>query len=86
MKLANAIKKLEKQGFKVTINENNKNFHLAKKPNSNQVIEFVQNGGSDEIVCIRTKRENERDDSMTDYFPGTWHDNITQAIKFVGAY
>lgn len=84
MKLTNAIKKLTNQGFKVVNNKNNAQFYSASKPESNEVIEFAKNGHSEEITCIRTKRVTEEDDTMTDYFCGIWHDNLSQAIRFVG--
>lgn len=46
-------------------------------------ISFFQNGRDGEnITCIYTQRHGQKDDSMTDYFPGTFHDNLTQAFSF----
>lgn len=48
-------------------------------------IEFFKNGGGDdpEATCYRTCRDNVHQDTMTDYFPQTFHDNITQCVKFI---
>lgn len=78
MQVQNAIKKLEKAGF--TVQENSGRF-VARNSGHRQ-IEFLRNGRSEEITCIHTRKIGEQDDSMTDYFAGIWHDNITQAIKF----
>lgn len=77
MKVTNAIKKLEKAGFKVTNDDGN---FSAKK--GNEFIEFFQNGGgSEEVVCIRVRSANDHDDCMRDYCAGVFCNNITQAIR-----
>ncbi len=83
MKISNAIKKLEKVGFKVTNDEELRSqLFVARRENSTHVVEFMKNGGnSDQVTCIRVKRVNDQDDIMTDYFAGVWCDNITQAIR-----
>lgn len=79
MKVKNAIKKLEKAGFEIT---ESGVFFSAKKPGS-RLVEFSRNGGgSEEVVCIRTRMATDIDDPMTDYCAGCWHDTITQAIRF----
>ncbi|WP_216081126.1 hypothetical protein [Aliarcobacter butzleri] len=48
----------------------------------------MANGRIDEdttITCIRARRKNDLDDSMTDYSAGVWCDNLTQAIKLATA-
>ena len=80
MKVQNAIKKLEKAGFKVTVSGNS-GYH-ASKENAPHIIEFRKNGGgSEEAICIRVRREADKDDVMIDYSAGVWCDNITQAIS-----
>lgn len=78
MKLSNAIKKLSKH---------TEVKHLGNGIYSGVIgsytVEFMQNGGGDEITCVSTCRLNDRPDSMTDYFPQIWHENLTQAINFV---
>ena len=81
MKVQNAIKKLEKAGFKVNINVSNSRY-CASKENAPYIIEFRKNGGgSEEAICICVRRVNDNHNSMIDYFAGIWCDNILQAIR-----
>ena len=80
MKITNAIKKLEKSGYIVKANESFGHF-TARRESSIKVIEFCRNGRSEELTCIRVRRTNDLDDSMTDYCAGYFCDTITQAIK-----
>ena len=78
MKITNAIKKLERAGFKVTETE----YSFVAEKAGCRLIEFHRNGGgSESVVCIRTRRKTDKDDSMTDYCAGVFHKNITQAIE-----
>jgi hypothetical protein len=79
MTIQNAIKKVTK-AFNVEPVKNGQFYSFTVGQN---VIEFAQNGRSNEITCISTRRSSDKDDLMTDYFAGTFHDNITQAIKFI---
>ena len=76
MKVASAVKKLEKNGFEVT--ENRGNFFAIR---GNKVINFFRNGGGDEITCIGVRNQNDHDDPMTDYYAGVFVDSITKAIR-----
>ena len=76
MQLTNAIKKLNKLGFKV-INIGNR--YKAKKTGLKYVIEF--NTQDELIMCIRARRENDHDDSQSDYSAGMWCNNLAQAIR-----
>jgi hypothetical protein len=78
MTTTNAAKKLTKAGF--TVSEIKGSFQ-ASHPATAYIIEYIRNGGSDNIICINVRTTNDKDDSMTDYFAGTWVDNITQAIR-----
>lgn len=78
MKLINAIKKLEKY----TEVKKDGIFYQAVK--GSEVIEFIDNGGMGEITCIKVRRINDHDDSMTDYSAGVFCDNLTQALKISG--
>jgi len=78
MKSTNAAKKLTKAGF--IISEINGSFQ-ASHPATAYLIEYIRNGGSDNIICINVRRANDKHDSMSDYSAGTWADNITQAIR-----
>lgn len=74
MKLTNAIKKLSKHG------ELKQNGNLFWAEIGGYVVEFMANGRIDEdttITCIRVRRKNDLDDSMTDYFARVWCDNLT---------
>ena len=78
-----AEKKLEKlTGKKVTVQNGRRSVRL----NNGYIISFSNNGKeteTSEAVCFHTRRETDVSDSMTDYFAGTFHDNLTQAVKFV---
>jgi hypothetical protein len=81
MKLQNAVKKLEKAGFKVKTNDN---FVSAKKEGHRRLVEFfVQR--DDEVTCLGIRHEDDKSDSMSDYCATLFCDNITQAIKRVMA-
>ena len=86
MTLKSAIKKAEKlSGQKVQKNENNEYWVSYK----GERVSFHINGRLDEngegtITGIYTcKRERTFQDQMEEYFPGTFHDNLTQAFKFI---
>ena len=74
MKVANAIKKLEKAGFTVS---NDGFSYWAKK--GNRIVSFINQ--EDYVICINARREDDVSDSMTDYHAGIFCDNITRAIK-----
>jgi hypothetical protein len=80
MTIANATKKLIKAGFIVL--DVSGSFTAAHTA-SNRVIEFHRNGGSENVTCIRSRRISDKDDAMSDYFAGSWHDNLTQAMRAV---
>jgi hypothetical protein len=49
-------------------------------------ISFYPNGRiADDVEATNfyTKRDDLRDDYNSDYFAGTFHDNITQAFRFI---
>jgi hypothetical protein len=79
MKIQNAINKVQK----ITGANCLKSGQFYYFSFNGHVLSFAQNGTDDSITCIHTKRNNEKDDIMTDYFCGTFHDNITQAVKFI---
>ena len=80
MKITNAIKKLEKAGFKV---EKADMHYRAVKEDCRRLIEFCKNGREDSVTCIRVRRKGDIDDIYTDYHAGFFVDNISQAIKAV---
>ena len=79
MTIANATKKLQKAGFKVS---RVRNIFQAAHESTKNVIEYFKNGGeSESIACIKVRHISDSDDSHSDYSAGVWADNITQAIR-----
>ncbi len=81
MKTVNAIKKLEKAGFTISKNE-----YVSSQINATMGeyrISFHDQDGN--AICIWSDDKCARDtrDVITDYFPETYHNNITRAINFV---
>jgi len=77
--LTNSIKKAEKlSGSTVRIAG-----HLYCFDYKGYSISFFQNGRDDEATNFYTRRDDMQDDHQSDYFAGTFHDNITQAFRFV---
>lgn len=76
MKLSNALKKVKKElGLEPKVNRNFYTFKYKGK-----ILEFLKNS-DDDIHCISTCNANDLPDSQSDYFPQTFWDNLTQAIK-----
>ena len=83
MNVAAAIKKGNKlSGTEVQVNSTNLHFWHYK----GEVIAFYPNGDKSSICCIQSYKIGDKSDSMTDYFPQTFHDNLTQAFRFVDSY
>lgn len=83
MKLENAIKKAEQiSGSKVQ--SKGQTYWVMYK---GQRVEFSVNGRMEpgcSACCFYTcKSARTFEDSMTDYWAGTFHSNITQAFKFI---
>lgn len=76
MKTINAIKTLEKAGFKVV--SPYKGFFSAYSPSGKNVVEFLDQ--DDVMLCVKVRRVNDVDDSQTDYAAGMWCQNLKQAI------
>ncbi len=78
------ISKIEKaSGKKVEVSENG----LYSITHNREVIQFRANGGRNGgnpldalAVCIKSRRENDHDDAMTDYSSGVYCSSIKQAI------
>ncbi|MBE0470420.1 MAG: hypothetical protein IBX55_13055 [Methyloprofundus sp.] len=85
MKLANAIKKIEKLGHTVE-----QNGGIFRSVINGHALTFCSNGPVNEtsttaaISTCGLQLEQERD-SMSDYFPETYHDNLAQALRFIKA-
>ena len=91
MKLQNAIKKIRARAKivdrKVVIDEcdyhgNGQVKVYARFEGSNQTISFWTNSDGS-ISSPHTKRDGDESDPHTDYFPGTFWYNITQALNSV---
>lgn len=78
MKLQNALKKLQRTGFKIKKSEWK---YQAEIKESNWVIEFSEH--NEEIQSISIRMKDDYPDLQTDYFPYIWKDNLTQAINSV---
>ena len=74
MKTENAILRLAKIA---PVRQHNRKF-LCTIPGTGHTVEFLDCGG--EIDCIRTRRNEERDELESDYFAGCWFDNLKQAV------
>ena len=84
MKLTAAIKKAEKvTGKKVQFDT----FQYSVNFGNNTISWITNNGfdGEKTITCIKTVSGTDETDTMIDYFDGVYHDNLTRALKFVGA-
>jgi hypothetical protein len=90
MKLASAIKKIHARakavGLEVDIQENKRNrdsSYCVRFENSNQVISFYSKcNGEDNIHLIKVTRDGDVSDIQSDYFAGSFMDNLTQALNW----
>ena len=97
MKLQATIKKIKQRakivGLKVDIHEEKRKHDSAfnvRFENSGQVISFYSGrdysddeGGEDATHLIKVTRDGDVSDIHTDYFAGSFVDNITQALNWV---
>lgn len=84
--LINTIKKAEKlSGQKVRVN--GQTHSVTYK---GETVQFMANGRIEAgtiAVCFYTfKHARTEDDMNSDYFPGTFHDNLSQAFRFLDSY
>ena len=82
MKTENAIKKLQKAGFRVKVSENVSNRYIAEKEGCRDFIEFLSQ--DDKLIIIDLRHRGQEDDPMTDYHAGTFCDNLSQALRIGG--
>ena len=91
MKLASAIKKINARakvvGLDVEINQQDQNSHrhqvYVRFEGSNQVISFYSSrNGEDDIHLIKVTRDGDVTDIQSDYFAGSFVDNMTQALNW----
>lgn len=80
MKTSNAIKTLEKYTRVNCIPDQRK--YWAMRPDREgiaRIISFIDQGG--EIICLHTRRATDKNDSQSDYFPGSYWDTMAQALR-----
>ena len=91
MKLASAIKKINARakvvGLDVEISQQDQHSHqhqvYVRFEGSNQVISFYSSrNGEDNIHLIKVTRDGDVSDVQSDYFAGSFVDNITQALNW----
>jgi hypothetical protein len=85
-KIKYVISKLEKAGFKVSESEFRAGTYYASKSarDLGVTVRFHVSGGTnDETHSFYVKRDDMDDDIQTDYWAGSWADNVTQAIASV---
>jgi hypothetical protein len=81
MKLESAIKKIEKRLGKGCVDISDRK---AWVEHEGTILSFwVKNGREDHCHGWHTRRHNDHSDLMTDYFAGTFHDNLTQALSWL---
>jgi hypothetical protein len=88
MKLAKAIKKIEKRLGKkgcVTISNPHRNINFqAWVQHGDQILSFwTSNGGEDDCHLWHVRGVNDHSDPYTDYFAGTHLSNLTQALNWL---
>ena len=91
MKLQAALKKINARAKKVGLNvdiQEDKRAHdsqyYIRFEGSKQVISFYSKcNGEDSIMLIKVTRDGDVSDSQTDYFAGSFVDNITQALNWI---
>ncbi len=80
MTVKNAIKKITTNYPDVKIIQNK---NIYETIIDNHLLSFIDNGGSGEITCIHIQKKIDKSDPMADYFPGSFFDNISQAIRYI---
>jgi len=81
MKLESAIKKIEKRLGKGCVDISDRKAWVEHEGN---ILSFwVKNGREDHCHGWHTRRHDDHSDLMTDYFAGTFHDNLTQALSWL---
>jgi hypothetical protein len=81
MTIANAIKKLDRNGWTVSHTERH---YVATKQGVKNVISFLPNGQDlpeNSAVCLRVRNVSDRDDMQSDYTAGVFVDSMAQAFR-----
>lgn len=83
MKLSKTIEKAERLTGSTPI-KINQTFYFQV---GEYTLSFCANGRIEDdrdVICFyTTKKPRTEDDMNSDYWPGTFHDNLTQAFKFI---
>jgi len=81
MTTANAEKKLAKLTGEKVLRDGRTSYVIYK----GHVVSFgnQRNNGEETASMFHTRRVNDHSDPMTDYFAGTFHKNLNQAIRFI---
>lgn len=83
MKLSKTIKRAEALTGNTVI-ESGQTFCFK---HGKYTLSFCANGrveDDNDAICFYTTKERRTEDDMnSDYWPGTFHDNLTQAFKFI---
>lgn len=81
MTLQNAIKELQKANLIVSTDDTGK--VTGHREGEDRYVGFHRSAHSAEITCVHTSRFSTPAEPMMDYFPQTWHNSVTAAIKFI---
>ena len=80
MKTNNAINKLTKSGFSVEVeNHGDQTTIVARKSGLSRFVWMTAQAGA--VCVVKTVPVNDEKDILSDYFPGTFWNSVSQAIK-----
>ena len=83
MTTTNAIKAIEKAGYKVELVEGStRTYRAIIGANLNRVLEFFADGDGGSINCIGVRNIKDQNDPYTDYCAFSFYRNLTQALKY----
>lgn len=83
MQLKNALKKIEKKGYKAEHISGERNcLYRVEMKDQKRVLEFYAGVEEDSLInCIGVRGENDQSDPMTDYCAFVFYNNLTQALR-----
>ncbi len=76
MKTKSIINKAKKMGYKIAGDD-------IHPTNSNKVMHLMHNANSDDVFAIHIARADDKIDTITDYFPGSFYHSIKSAFEAV---
>ena len=86
MTIANAIKKLERNGWTV---DHTGRHYIGRKTGRKYQISFLPNGQDTpetSVVCLNVCHVNDKDDFQTDYFAGHYVDSMACALRYAESW